>query len=71
MLILYTCFQIHVVGSKGLWSLCLLLYALPTQNKSCLVLGYTGLPEGLPGAEKPRGTNHLSDLSLTLAFTTI
>ena len=36
MLILYICFQI--VGSKALWSLCLLLYVLPTQNKSCLVL---------------------------------
>ena len=36
-----------------------------------LVLGYSGLPEGLPGAEKRRGTKHMSDLSLMLAFTTI
>ena len=36
LLVLYTCFQI--VGSKALWSLFLLLYVLPTQNKSCLVL---------------------------------
>ena len=30
-----------IVGSKALWSLCLLLYVLPTQNKSCLVLDNT------------------------------
>ena len=40
MLILYTCFQI--VGSKAPLSLCLLLYVLPTQNKSCLVLSCQG-----------------------------
>ena len=59
------------ISSKALWSLCLLLYVLPTQNKSRLVLEYSDLPEGLPGAEKRRGTKHLSDLSLMLAFTTI
>ena len=36
MLNLNTCLQI--VGSKALWSLCLLLCVLPPQNKSCLVL---------------------------------
>ena len=38
---LYICSQI--VGSKALWSLCLLLYVLPTQNKSCLVLSYLAI----------------------------
>ena len=46
MLILYTCFQI--VGSKALWSFCLLLYVLPTQNKYCFVLSCL-VPGGPPG----------------------
>ena len=27
----------QIVGSKASWSLCFMLYVLPTQNKSCLV----------------------------------
>ena len=43
------CFSITFIGIKiqhqylCLWSLCLLLYVLPTQNKSCLVLSCVDL----------------------------
>ena len=51
MLIVYTCLQI--VGSKALWSFCLLLYDLPTQNKFCLVLFVPGGPPDIvPGTEQ-------------------
>ena len=32
------CTALFSIGSKASWSLCFMLYVLPTQNKSCLVL---------------------------------
>ena len=58
MLILYICFQ--MVGSKALWSLCLLLYVLPTQNKSCLVLSCLVLLFGVDLASKAKTSGNTS-----------